>query len=59
MTPGIPVIESSNELILVEMPERAPKQLSMKTTKKLMPGQPDTKKFLEQFESDLVCPLPI
>jgi hypothetical protein len=27
----------------------------MKTTKKLMPGQPGTKKLVEQYGSDLVC----
>jgi hypothetical protein len=27
----------------------------MKTTKKLMPGQPGTKKLLAQYGSDLVC----
>jgi hypothetical protein len=27
----------------------------MKTTKKLMPGQPGTKKLFEQYGSDLVC----
>jgi hypothetical protein len=55
MTPGIPVIEPCDELILMEMPERTPKHLSMKTTKKLMPGQPGTKKLLAQYGSDLVC----
>lgn len=39
----------------METPKVHPEQLSMKTTKKLMPGQPGTKKLFEQYGSDLVC----
>jgi hypothetical protein len=39
----------------METPKVHPEQLYMKTTKKLMPGQPGTKKLFEQYGSDLVC----